>query len=244
MTDTKTNKDKETLSQLMDGEWQDISPASSVKSICADDELTQTWSRYHLIRDVIRNESVSLDTSLSSRISQAIEDEPSYTNVSAISPGSQSFNAQSDEDLNVELNESNVVGIEADTHAKQKRKPGYLSTGLGGLALAACVALATVVGLNVWQQGAPTGATTQSIASVPGTINAPTNVPGVVLPEVEFVSNNGTFWVNPEAKRSAKSETRLNALLSAHIENSPTAERTGMLPYSRLVGYDTVKAGQ
>lgn len=236
MTDM-TNKDKETLSQLMDGEWQNISPTTSVKDICADDELTDTWSRYHLIRDVIRNESISLDTSLSSRISQAIDDEPAYTNVSAISQSSQSPIAHSDE-------ESTVVGIDTNTQAEQKRKPSYLGTGLGGLALAACVALATVVGLNVWQQGAPAGATVQSVASTSATINGSTNVPGIVLPQVDYVSNSGSYWVNPDAARSAKSETRLNALLSAHIENSPTAERTGMLPYSRLLGYDAVKAEQ
>jgi len=221
------NNDKEILSQLMDGEWQDIDPANSVKALCANDELKASWARYHLARDVMRNEPVSIDTSqetcLSLRISQAIEDEPAYSNVSEISQGSRA---------GAEIAKSNVVGFDNHSAAPSKQpKSSYWKTGLGGLALAACVTLATVIGLNVWQQGAPnSGVAAPSVASVPG----------VVLPEVEYVSNRGSYWVTPEAKRSAKDEQRLNALLSTHIERSPTAERSGMLPYSRLVGYDSV----
>lgn len=216
------HNDKETLSQLMDGEWQDLDQAQSVKNACSDEALKATWSRYHLVRDVIRNESISVDTSLSSRISQAIADEPTYSNVSAIGTAHRDANQHS-EDV-----------IEESVDAQPVAKSGAWKTGMGGLALAACVALATVIGLNVWQGAPDSGSNVQTIANVPA------NLPGIVLPEVEYVSNRGTYWVNPEVKRSANAEKRLNALLSAHIESSPTAERTGMLPYSRLVGYDSV----
>lgn len=230
-----SNDNKETLSQLMDGEWQDLDSAKSVKAACEDKALQATWSRYHLIRDVIRNDAITVDSSLTSRISQAIDDEPSYSNVLAIGTAER----PSQHDRRVE-----------DKQTEQtKAKPNYLRTGLSGMALAACVAMATVLGLNFWQGSPDTGANVQSVASVPSTLPTalPTNgtvVPGVVLPEVEYVSNKGTYWVSPEAKRSAGAEKRLNALLSAHIESSATAERTGMLPYSRLVGYDTVAPEQ
>jgi len=235
------NKNKEILSRLMDGEWQDLDPASSVKTACADDELKATWSRYHLIRDVIQNESITVDASLTKSISQAIQDEPSYTNVLAI--GGVNSNAV---DMNVSATDQHAEAVDqtpahtatqtTESSATPQRKSGYWRTGLTGVALAASVALATVVGLNFWQGAPNTGTSDQSVAT--------TTVPGLVMPEVEYVSNRGTYWVTPEAKRSADSEKRLNMLLSTHIESSPTAERTGMLPYSRLVGYDSVSPEQ
>jgi len=217
-----TTPKNETLSQLMDGEWQDIDAASCVEDACADTELQAKWSRYHLIRDVMRNEAVTIDTPLTSRISAAIEDEPTYSNVAV-------------------LNTDNKR--QARSTEKTSSQPSMLKLGAGGFALAACVALATVVGLNVWQGGAPgnNASSVQSVAGVNGT-NAGQQAIGVVLPEVEFVSNKGTYWVTPTAQRSSAAERRLNMLLSEHIENSPTADRQGMLPYSRLVGYDPVPA--
>lgn len=224
------NDDKEILSRLMDGEWQDLDSASSVKTACADDELKATWSRYHLIRDVIRNDSITVYKSLSANISQAIEDEPTYTNVSAIGGTFSSTATTNVESINVE-----PVDGKADTDkdaVQLKQKSSYWRTGLSGVALAACVALATVLGLNFWQGAPNSGDGVQSVAT--------TTVPGLELPQLEYVSNRGTYWVTPEAKRSADDEKRLNMLLSTHIESSPTAERSGMLPYSRLVGYDSV----
>jgi len=230
------NDDKQILSQLMDGEWQDLDPAGSVKTACADAELKATWSRYHLIRDVIRNDSIAVDASLSASISQAIEEEPTYTNVSAIGgtgSGSGIVNAASGNEH-----------AESDDTAKLKQKPRYWRTGLSGVALAACVALATVIGLNFWQGSPGSGGKFDSESGAESQSIATTTVPGAVLPQVEYVSNRGTYWVTPEAKRSADTEKRLNMLLSTHIESSPTAERTGMLPYSRLVGYDSVATEQ
>lgn len=220
------NEDKEMLSQLMDGEWQELDSASSVKAACADEQLKSTWSRYHLIRDVIRNDEIRVDTGLTDRISQAIADEPEYSNVSPI--------GLADTGAGTSEHQTNNHVHELNNDAKPRQSGGW-KTAFGGLAIAASVALATVLGMNVWQGAPNSGSNAQTVASNPAV-----QVPGVVLPEVEFVSNKGTYWVTPEEKRSAAAEKRLNMLLSAHIERSPTAERTGMLPYSRLVGYDSV----
>lgn len=235
MNNNENNNDKETLSQLMDGEWQDLDPSGSVKAICANDELRATWSRYHLARDVMRNEPVAVDMALSARISQAIADEPEYSNVSAIAPN-MDLNARRSTVEQAQSNTSVSERTESPVESAQPSRASGWRAGLSGLALAACVALATLIGLNVWQQGAPGSGNPSSDKSM----QSVAAVPGVVLPEVEYVSNRGTYWVTPEAKRSAKAEKRLNALLSTHIERSPTAERSGMLPYSRLVGYDSV----
>ena len=67
-------------------------------------------------------------------------------------------------------------------------------------------------------------------------------MPGAPLPNVELVANtasSGAYWSDAGSReRRADSEARLNMFLSQHIESSPTGERQGMLPYSRLVGYD------
>ncbi len=236
-----TPKDPEMLSRLMDGEWQKLDPAVSIKNICDDEELKATWSRYHLMRDVIRNEDVSIDTDLSARISAAIDDEPVYTNVATIGDYARPAVSadSSDSELDDAFDEADAI---EENVAPQAQSHNHNGMWYSGAALAACMALATVVGLNLFQT-APEGAGPVSVAGLDGSNNpdlSGAGLPGVVLPEVELVSNKGTYWVTPDAERDHKAEQRLNRLLSQHIENSPTAGRLGMLPYSRLVGYDAV----
>lgn len=64
---------KEHISALMDN--QEI--ASSTKAIVDDQELSETWSRYHLIRDALKDDLPEyIDLDLSSRIATALEAEP------------------------------------------------------------------------------------------------------------------------------------------------------------------------
>jgi len=224
--------DKETLSQLMDGEWQDIDEQARISELCSDPQLKATWARYHLIRDVMKNESVSVNTDISSRVFAALENEPAHTNVTSIGGAA----AVSVAEPAVGASSDNAVA--GDTATK---KPASRSL-VGGFALAASVALATVFGLNFWNNNDLSGEQPQAIAAVP----SPQATPGQVLPEIELVANRGTYWVNQSSPRDAAQEKRLNMFLSQHIENSPTAGHRGMLPYSRLVGYDPVNqsAGQ
>ena len=233
-----TPNDKETLSQLMDGEWHELDAAQCVKAACSDQAQKETWARYHIVRDVIRNDGIRVDGALTARIHDAIADEPSYSNVSSI---------HGDTSLNDTPNRIQAEQVASAPKGGNKTQARW-GTAFGGFAIAASVALATVVGLNLWQ-GAPDGGQNRSalVASATGADNnaqaissVQSVVPGVAVPQLEFVSNRGTYWVTPEAKRSPAMEKRLNSFLSQHIENSPTAERSGMLPYSRLVGYDSV----
>lgn len=84
MQDSKPPMDKEKLSQLMDGEWYQLNPSDCLKGVCADEELRSKWARYHLIRDLMKNEPVHVDTDLVSRICAAIDDEPEYSNITSI----------------------------------------------------------------------------------------------------------------------------------------------------------------
>ncbi len=223
-------KNTEMLSRLMDGEWQDLDPADSVRDVYDDDALRETWSRYHLIRDVIRNEELNIDRSLSARISAAIDDEPAFTNVASIGQRHQSASVS-------ESGISDTQGSDAqlDDNAAVSQR-GDKRTWYTGAAIAACMALATVVGLNVYQGAPGNGPANQTVAGVGA--DSSILIPDASLPQVELVSNKGTYWVTPDAKRNREAEERLNMFLSQHIENSPTASRMGMIPYSRLVGYD------
>jgi len=130
------------------------------------------------------------------------------------------------------------------TRSASSRPIRTLAAGFG---LAASVALVTVVGLDAWQDASDNEYLTAGIAgervgddaALPTTPVIGQQVAGAPLPVVQFVSDSGAYWTAPEStERRTASEDRLNMFLSQHIENSPTAERQGMLPYSRLVGYD------
>jgi sigma-E factor negative regulatory protein RseA len=67
---------REHLSALVDGE---ISPETSrflVRRLGADEELRDTWTRYHLIRDCLRHQDGSIaGEDLSARVGRALENE-------------------------------------------------------------------------------------------------------------------------------------------------------------------------
>ena len=227
-------EERQTLSRLMDGEWADLNPAESVVDLCKNDALKSKWERYHLIRDVMRNEPVEVDSALSLRISAAIADEPSYSNVTALSGGMSSA------ETSVAQTESTVTPIGV--------MPKW-RTSLVGLGIAASVAMVTVVGMNQLQVGNQSAQVAAATDNVPASVVTAEEafsqqVPGAPLPQVEFVANTGAFWVSPDSTKRVEAEEKLNMFLSQHIENSPTTVREGMLPYSRLVGYDEAVPAQ
>ncbi|MEE9335936.1 MAG: RseA family anti-sigma factor [Granulosicoccaceae bacterium] len=232
-----TPDDKEILSQLMDGEWQDIDSQVRISDLCSDSGLKATWARYHLARDVMKNESVKVETDIASRVWAALEDEPAHTNVTPI--GTDMAGGM---DIPDRPATTSVPATIIDQSVPAKRR-----TAFGGLAIAASVALATVFGLN-FMQTADNGDQPQAIAALPTTQVNPVILGQVVLPQIELVANRGTYWVNASVDssvdRNANQEERLNMFLAQHIEHSPTTSHQGMLPYSRLVGYDDINASQ
>jgi len=220
--------DRETLSQLMDGEWQDIDTPDCINGVCGDADLRATWARYHIIRDVMRNQPVeAAGDDMAERMRVFLADEPAHPNVMSIADRQP-------------VSHQTLGGREVS--GEQPTPRFSVRQGLGGLAVAASVAVATFVGINVWQQGAPGTPAAQVAENT--LIGAPTgldgNLPGTVLPQVELVANTGSYWVTSESERAAHAEERLNMFLAQHIEHSPTADRSGMLPYSKLVGYDEI----
>lgn len=231
---------KEKLSQLMDGEWHDLNPSDCVRSVCDDEELRGKWARYHLIRDVIKNEPIDTDSALVSRICDAIADEPAYSNITSLPSAGEAPGQEAAVDDSVADMPAGVIAIGAA--GERGKSSSWISTGMAGFALAASVAAVTVVGMNVWQ-GQETD-TTQRLAAArsPSTVDGSkafsSQLRGAPLPQVDLVANTGSYWVSPQSSQRVGNEERLNMFLSQHIENSPTADREGLLPYSRLVGYD------
>lgn len=274
------------LSQLMDGEWHELDRAECVASLCSDETLRSKWARYHIIRDAMKNEPVQADPLLVSRICSAIDDEPAYSNITPFGATGASARVGSVAATGspATLDENNVT-VDNTTEAQipampvsqvqvqasgidAARKPSWVNTGVAGFALAASVALVTVVGVNVFDQQATapdvstvasnasgsvvapatTGVVTQPLtqtASVENVLQLPQagEVQGdsAVLPVVDFVANTGSYWASPDSSMRVSDEERLNMMLSQHIEHSPTASREGLLPYSRLVGYRAIE---
>ena len=234
------------LSQLLDGEWFELDQAECVASLCADKALRGRWARYHMIRDIVKGDVVRPDHTLSSRICAAVQDEPTYSNVTELSLA-RPLPAVA---VQVEPEPEVVVPAEQPAHVSRVER-SWFKTGLAGSALAASVALVTVVGLNqMTKQDFSNGsAVVASNASghVPaeqageytgGNIAQDSATAGSTLPSVEFVSNTGSYWVSTDSAKRASGEEQLNMMLSHHLESSPTASREGLLSYSRLVGYD------
>ncbi|MGQ7846282.1 sigma-E factor negative regulatory protein [Granulosicoccus sp. 3-233] len=230
---------KETLSQLMDGEWHDLNPSDCVQGVCADEELRGKWARYHLIRDVIKNEPIETDHRLVSRICDAIADEPAYSNITPLANYAELPDKVEVAPVSTPASAEVTPLVAKDGRGRQS---SWLGTGMAGFALAASVAAVTVVGMNVWQNQqldpVENVASVRSSAAIDGRNVFSQQVSGAPLPQVELVANTGSYWVSPQSSKRVGNEEQLNMYLSQHIENSPTSDREGLLPYSRLVGYD------
>ncbi|MEY8203881.1 MAG: RseA family anti-sigma factor [Bermanella sp.] len=72
-----SDKQNETLSALMDGELDEMSLQRVLKQTADDPQLKETWSRYHLQRDVIKGDVSAFSTlDISSAIQAAVDQEP------------------------------------------------------------------------------------------------------------------------------------------------------------------------
>ncbi len=70
------NRQRESLSALMDNQADEVELRRVLKSVSTDDELRATWHRYQLASAAMRRELPPRMVDLSSRISEAVSDEP------------------------------------------------------------------------------------------------------------------------------------------------------------------------
>lgn len=240
-----SDNQNDVLSRLMDGEMADLKPSQCLADVCQSDEQKQKWARYHLARDAMRGEPVDQTFSIASAVSAALEDEPTYSNVTSLGQHTEA-EAQAAQPASVQSH----AGQTATNKARSR-----WGLGAAGLGVAASAALATVIGLDYFQNtglsvapntvvaGSPTLTLPSGAGASAGVNSASAAVTGLggignQQAPVDLVSNRGSFWVSGQSGQRVGAEMRLNQLLGDHIEHSPNADWRGMLPYSRLVGYD------
>ncbi|WP_059022013.1 sigma-E factor negative regulatory protein [Vibrio coralliirubri] len=125
--------DKEKLSALMDGETIDKALIVDLES---DQESMDTWQSYHLIGDVMRGDAPETpEWNIANSVAAALENEPAH--------GSMSDNLHQ---VNVE---PSVAPIEEQPKPQQAKRqlPAWLQQ-FGQVAVAACVSLAVVLGVQ------------------------------------------------------------------------------------------------
>ncbi|HAS6089001.1 TPA: anti-sigma E factor [Vibrio vulnificus] len=121
--------DKEKLSALMDGEIVD---KALIKEIAQDDDVLASWRNYHLIGDVMRGEAPQQpEWNIAESVALALENEPAHS-----------------------LHQQKVIELtqmppESQSLPQQARRqlPAWLSQ-FGQVAVAACVSLAVILGVQ------------------------------------------------------------------------------------------------
>lgn len=123
--------DKEKLSALMDGEA--IEP-SLIASLTDDKQSSETWQNFHLVGDVMRGDAPECkEWNIADSVALALENEPAH-----------SVNKLESVDTFVE---------EQPTPQEAKRTLPTWLTQFGQVAIAACVSLAVIVGVQQYNGG-------------------------------------------------------------------------------------------
>ncbi|MGF1726938.1 RseA family anti-sigma factor [Photobacterium nomapromontoriensis] len=129
--------DKEKISALLDGEELD---QSTVNALTVDIDSQQTWQHFNLMGDVMRGEAPQAkDWDIAARVALALEDEPAYTG----------FTEQQLESVIPLSTARDAYIAEAQPTPQQAKRtmPSWL-TQFGQVAVAACVSLAVIVGVQ------------------------------------------------------------------------------------------------
>ncbi len=133
----KTMADKEKLSALMDGELID---KALIQELGQDQESRKAWQNYHLIGDVMRGEAPAKpEWNIAESVALALEDEPVHRAVD-----SHSANVTSITDAPKES--------QPEPQKAKRQLPSWL-TQFGQVAVAACVSLVVILGVQQYGGG-------------------------------------------------------------------------------------------
>lgn len=232
-----TDKAREEMSALMDGEASEFEVHHVLKSSEHDDELNASWRRYHMTRSVIRGEmrekgaSDFLNIDISQAVSAAISEEPAYQQ------GAQG----------------------------EEGKPSLLDRvlrPLGSVAVAASVSAMVIFGWQSTGGFAPqnvgsenTVATHSQPATPPAAVLASNPPPSYATREpsgyaVGSPSNNGYILAGDAGQSAVRSGTiqsqdiirlslpedeRFNRYILSHSGNAAFNTISGAMPYARVV---------
>lgn len=133
--------DKQKLSALMDGEMIDKALITELES---DQESMDTWQNYHLIGDAMRGEAPeSTDWNIAGSVAAALENEPAHSAVSNL----HHLKAEQ-----AEVNSSPKLEEQPKPREAKRQLPAWLSQ-FGQVAMAACVSLAVILGVQQYGGG-------------------------------------------------------------------------------------------
>ncbi|WP_159565176.1 anti-sigma-E factor RseA [Budvicia diplopodorum] len=204
---------KEKLSALMDGETVDN---DVINALSQDRAIQQSWHRYHLVRDTLRGDIGDvIHMDIAGKVAAALEFEPALNVTRPI-----------------------VSQPHPDTWQKMpfwnKVRPWF--TQVGQIAVAACVSLAVIVGVQQYNQ-----TDSDSLPEAPVFNTIPLG--GQASPVSFDVANDGAQNTNQQAQEQRK---RINAMLQdyelqrrLHAEQLKTSSQsvsaqTGNSKQSRL----------
>lgn len=188
-----TEQHDEKLSAFFDDEQ---AGSAELLNAAMTEAMQARWSRYQMIRDVCQGQRPE-PTDMVARVRAAIADEPTVLAPPVASPKAAPQAPKS----------AAVIGL------------GWRQQ-LTGLAVAASVAVVTIVGVQQLQTPTP-GVATPLVADVELPAVAPSIAPAEIV---------------PVAARPL-SEQKVNEYMMNHAEFATTGGAKGMLPYVRIVGY-------
>ncbi|MGR5149141.1 RseA family anti-sigma factor [Photobacterium alginatilyticum] len=130
--------DKQKISALLDGEELD---QSIINALAVDDDSQQTWQHFNLIGDVMRGEAPqNKDWDIAASVAMALENEPAHNGVSEPAEVVQLATVRE------------TVEPQPTPQQAKRTLPAWL-TQFGQVAVAACVSLAVIVGVQQYNGG-------------------------------------------------------------------------------------------
>ncbi|MDP5253949.1 MULTISPECIES: RseA family anti-sigma factor [unclassified Vibrio] len=136
--------DKEKISALMDGELLDHSLIEQLTQSSQDQEV---WQDYHTIADIMRGETPSsVEWDIAGKVALALEQEPAHQNIASLASSAEL--------------ESQPVPTQVRRHLPKWLNP------LGQVAVAACVSMVVIFGVQQYQ-GEEANSVTASTSDVP-----------------------------------------------------------------------------
>ena len=139
----KIMADKEKLSALMDGELVDKALITELEK---DQDSLQTWQNYHLIGDVMRGEAPEKpEWNIAESVALALDNEPAHSTIT-------------------QLEEHRLQESQPTPSQARRQLPAWLNQ-FGQVAMAACVSLAVILGVQ--QYGGSDATTSPETETLP-----------------------------------------------------------------------------
>jgi sigma-E factor negative regulatory protein RseA len=210
---------RQSLSALMDDEADDLELRRLLAESAKDDRIRETWSRYQLARQLMSEKSKVQDITidLSDGIRRAIDREEALS----------------------------VVKQGVSTAEEGRHLPAWLKP-LGGVAVAASVALVTVFGVTQYNAiPVDTGAVsaTALVAEIspvnPATVSGMSTVGGQYAQPASYSQQKITLEesIHQVKQNQAVARKKLDTYLLRHAEHAALNNSHGLMPLARVVEY-------